>query len=231
MESDQADQVGQDDQTPDWVSGWMPQRHVEIVAEIDKLKEEAAEMESLGRLLWQTGMPLEEAVRDIFRAVGLSAELTPGTTSSDVVVEVGDGKRLLVAVTGTENGLTNKSPKIRQIFEASQDASEEKDRVVLVANVHRLRPVADREWLDPATSEALMIIKGVGAVFVTTATLFAVWKLSRENPDVATDHMLSLHGAEAGFVTLERPSESNEDAEEEVPSPGFANRLVSALKA
>ena len=89
MQSDQADQVGQDDQTPDWVSGWMPQRHVEIVAEIDRLKEEAAEMESLGRLLWQTGMPLEEAVRDIFRAVGLSAELTPGTTSSDVVAANG----------------------------------------------------------------------------------------------------------------------------------------------
>ena len=230
MQSDpQADQISQDDQAPDWISGWMPPHHLEILAEIDKLKEEGSQMESLGRLLWQTGSPLEEAVRDLFRAVGLSAELTPGPSSSDVVVDVGEGKRLLVLVTGTENGLTHMSPKIKQAFEASQDASGESDRVVLVANVHRLRPVADREWLDPATSEARMVIKGVGAVFVTTATLFAIWELSWEHPDVATDHLLSLHTAEAGFVTLERSAESSDGTEQEVPSPGFANRLVRAL--
>ena len=73
------------------------------------------------------------------------------------------------------------------------------------------------------------VIKGVGAVFVTTATLFAIWELSWEHPDVATDHLLSLHMAEAGFVTLERSAESSDGTEQEVPSPGFANRLVRAL--
>ena len=232
MQSDaQADQVGQDEQAPDWVSGWMPQRHVEIVAQINRLKEEVGQMESLGRLLWQTGAPLEEAVRDIFRAVGLSAELTPGPSSCDIVVELGEGKRLLMAVTGTENGLTNKSPQIKQIFEASQDAADENDRVVLVVNVYRLRPVPDREWLDPATSEALMIIKGVGAVFVTTATLFAVWKFSQENPDAATDLMQSLHMVEPGFVSLQRATEDSEDTDEDVSSHGFANQLAKKLTA
>ena len=219
--------------TPEWVSGWMPQRHVEIMAEIEKLKEEAAQMESLAQLLWQTGQPLEQSVRDIFRAVGLSAELTPGSKATDLTVDVGEGKRLLIVVAGTDAAITNKSPKIKQIFDAAQEVSEEGERIVMVANVHRLRPPADREWLDPLTGEAMMIIKGIGAMFVTTATLFAVWKLSQENPQGAINHLLQLQLAESGPFTLETGAvgepEATEEASEE--TGGFATRLVSALKS
>ena len=149
----------------------MPQRHVEIVAEIEKLQEEARQLESLGRLLWQEGGPLEEAVRDLFQSVGIEAETAPAKAAWDVTVNLDGGRRLLVVVTGTESNVTNKSDKIRQVFEAAQGL-EETDRIVLAANVHRERPVADREWLDPATAEAMMIIKGLGVVFVTTAMLF-----------------------------------------------------------
>ncbi len=222
--------IVEDGATPEWVKGWMPQRHVEIMAEIEQLKEEAAQMESLAQLLWQTGQPLEESVRDIFRAVGLSAELTPGASSSDLSVDVGEGKRLFVVVVGTDAAITNKSPKIKQIFDASQEVADESDRIVMVGNVHRMRPPADREWLDPLTAEAMMIIKGVGAIFVTTATLFAVWKLSQENPQAAINHLLQLHLAESGPFTLEAtPVGESESGDEE--EGGFATRLVSALKS
>ena len=219
---------------PDWVGAWMPQRHVEIVAEIERLQEEARQLESLGRLLWQEGRPLEEAVCDAFQATGLEAEMAPAKAPWDVTVSLEGGRRLLVSVVGTDTNVTNKSEKIRQIFEASQGV-EETDRIVLAANVHRERPVADREWLDPATAEAMMIIKGLGVVFVTTAMLFRVWTLSKENAEAATETANLLHEAPAGPFVLDRASaEDNgeEVAEDEAEeSAGFAGRLVSALKS
>ena len=226
-----ADDQGLEAAAPEWVGSWMPQRHVEIVAEIERLREEARQIESLGRLLWQTGHPLEEAVCDVFDAVGLQAEAAPGKCPWDVTVNLDGGRRLLVAVMGTETSVTNKSEKIREIFEASQNL-EETDRVVLAANVHRERPVADREWLDAATADAMMIIKGLGVVFVTTAMLFRIWGLSKENPQAAMEGAMYLHDAAPGPFSLDRTSSDDEEDEtqdEADESSGF-NRLVSALK-
>ena len=155
----------------------MPQRQAEIEAEIGKLQaeiaklqEEAGEIESMGRLLYQKGQPLKEAVRDVFGSIGLKADLTATGSTYDITVSLGDSKRLLVVVTGTDKKITNKSAKIKQVFETAQAISDDQDRLVLAANVHRERPVTDREWLDSATEDALMITTGSGAVFVTTAT-------------------------------------------------------------
>ena len=230
----QADDVGLDGPAPEWVNAWMPQRHVDIVAEIERLRAEAEQIESLGCLLWQAGRPLEEAVRDVFLAVGLHAELTPAEPTCDVLVGLGDGKRLLVSVTGTEGNVTNKSAKIKQIFQAAQELSEG-DRIVFVGNVHRGRPVADREWLDPVSGDAMMVLKGLGVVFTTTATLFRIWNLSRENQHAATNQMGQLHAAAPGLFALETASAElpfdEEGGAESEEVGGFANRLVSALKA
>ena len=230
----QADDIGLDGAAPEWVNSWMPQRHAEIAAQIEKLREEATLLESLGRLLWQAGRPLEEAVRDVFRGLGLQAELTPAEPMCDIMVMFGEGKRLLVSVTGTENSVTNKSPKIKQIFEASQNVGEG-DRIVLAGNVHRERPLADREWLDPLTGEAMMILKGLGAVFVSTSTLFKIWSLSHDNPEAASEQLAQLHASDAGLYSAgtqsaELPFEQAE-ADDVAEPRGFATRLVTALKS
>ncbi len=231
----QADDVGLDGPAPEWVNAWMPQRHVDIVAEIERLRSEAEQIESLGRLLWQAGRPLEEAVRDVFRAVGLQAELTSAEPTCDLLVGLGDGKRLLVSVTGTEGNVTNKSAKIKQVFQAAQELSEGDRIVVFVGNVHRGRPVADREWLDPVSGDAMMVLKGLGVVFVTTATLFRIWTLSRENQQAATDQMGQLHASAPGLFALETSSADlpfdADGADESEETAGFADRLVNALKA
>ena len=230
----QADDIGLDGPAPEWVNAWMPQRHVDIVAEIERLRRESEQIESLGRLLWQAGRPLEEAVRDIFLAVDFQAELTPAEPTCDVLVGLGEGKRLRVSVTGTEGNVTNKSTKIKQIFQAAQELGEN-DRIVMTGNVHRGRPVADREWLDPVSGDAMMVLKGLGVVFVTTATLFRIWTLSRENQQAATDQMGQLHAAPPGLFALETASAElpfdDEGGSEPEESQGFATRLVSALKS
>ena len=105
----------------------------------------------------------------------------------------------------------------------------------MTGNVHRGRPVADREWLDPVSGDAMMVLKGLGVVFVTTATLFRIWTLSRENQQAATDQMGQLHAAAPGLFALETASAElpfDDDAEgESEESQGFADRLVSALKS
>lgn len=227
----QPDDVGLQGPAPDWVGSLMPrQRHAEIVAEIKKLQEEAdqlqdetRQMESMAGLLWQTGRPLQEVVRDVFRSLGFAAELTSGESVHDVTVNLGDGRRLLVDVTGTDGNITKKSPTIRKTFEMTQDGADDGDRIVLAANVYCDRPLTDREWLDPATPDALMILTGLGSVLVTTVTLFRIWKLSTENPQAAADHVLQLHAATAGAFTLEAEPSAETSLEDDESDAGNSN--------
>ena len=195
-----ADAPGSQEDIPDWVSAALPQRRADIVAEIGRLQAEietlrgeAGGMESMARLLWQAGPQLEDAVRDAFCAAGFDADQAPSGSSYDVTVNLGDGKRLLVKVASAEKSVTKKSSEMRQMFDTAQEVEGDDDRLVLAANVHRERPVADREWLDPIA----------GAVVVTTSLLFRIWGMLREKPQAAKDHLLRLHAADAGLFLLD----------------------------
>ena len=232
---------GEEGPAPDWVGALMPhQRYAEILDEIKKLQEEAEQFkeaarqaESMGRLLWQTGHPLAETVRDVFRGVGLHAELTQPGSAHDITVTLDDQKQLLVQVTGTHEKVTKNSPKVRRAFDAAQDIVGDDDRLVLAANVYRERPVVDREWLDPATADALMIITGLGAVFVTTVTLFRIWKMSTKSPEAALEYLHQMHDAPAGLFALEGAPTTEQPSAEKAEShpegsPRFLKRLVGA---
>ena len=228
---------------PDWVAAMMPnRRHAEIMAEIAKLqaeaeqlREESQQMESMGRLLWQAGQPLEEAVCEVFTSAGLEAERAPDEAPYDVIVGLGDGKRLVVEVTGVEGPVTKKAAKVRQTFDTAQNATNEDDKIVFVANAYRDRAVSDREWVDCINNDALMILTGLGAVFVTTTTLFRIWSLSRENADAAREYLVRLHASSPGIFALEAKGQEGEGSAPQTPpsepqknegSPTFLKRLV-----
>ena len=205
-----ADNPGLQEVMPDWVSAALPQRQADIMAEIGRLQAEietlrgeAGGMESMARLLWQAGPQLEDAVCDTFSAAGFEADQAPPGSAYDVTVNLGDGKRLLVKVASAEKSVTKKSSEMRQVFETAQEVEGDGDRIVLAANVHRERPVADREWLDPVAGDALMILTGLGAVVVTTSALFRIWGMIREQSQAARDHLLRLHAADAGLFLLD----------------------------
>ena len=95
----QTDNVGRDDAVPEWVAHSLPERRADIDAEIeklqrkiDKLAQESGRMESMARLLWQTGPPLEEAVCDLFSAVGFETDPAPPEASYDMTVVKGGVK-------------------------------------------------------------------------------------------------------------------------------------------
>ena len=149
-----------------------------------------------------------------------------------MIVGLGEGKRLLVEVTGVEGAVTKKSPKVRRTFDTAQNGSSENDKIVFAANAHRERSVSDREWVDAIAGDAMMILTGLGAVFVTTTTLFRIWSLSRENQEAAKEYLIRLYGASPGVFALEgngQQAESEPQAGEEQKDEGsqtFLKRLV-----
>jgi len=190
--------AGKDGQ-PGWVTGELPAQYGEIATKIKALQQEADKFEKVAAVLWQTGTPLVLAVRDLFRALDFKADVSEsGATSYDLTVDIEGGKRLLVEVVGTQDAVTRKSPQINQILRTLQDDAGDKDRVVVVANAHCETPLATRRQ-EPVASDALRIIQGLGANFITTPTLFGIWRYSLQDLAGARKSVVRLHGQDGGL--------------------------------
>jgi len=121
-----------------------------------------------------------------------------GAASYDLTVELDGGRRLLVEVIGSQDGVTRKSPQINQILRTLQDGAGDKDRVVVVANAHCETPLASRRQ-EPVAPDALRIIQGLGANFITTPTLFGIWRYSLQDLAGARKSVTRLHGQDGGL--------------------------------
>jgi hypothetical protein len=196
---------GSNEVLPSWLESELPARYVELSEEIAQRESERHRLLSHGRLLWQTGDDLSEAVRDVFREFGYGAELTSPGATYDVTVIVGPGKRLLIEVTGIEGAIAKASRKISQLLQACQEAVEG-DRVVLAANVYRSKPPVERRQLEPITRDALQLVGRLGANVLTTQTLYAIWYSSLANASVATAAVEALYAAEGETFTWTGPT-------------------------
>jgi len=189
--------VGSDGQ-PGWVTGELPEQYGELAAKIQALKDEAQKYEKIAAVLWQTGPPLVQAVRDLFTALQFEAELTEGGRSYDMAVSLDGGRRLLVDVVGGPDGLTRKSPEIAQVLRALQEDAGDKDRVVVVANTHSDTPLPKRQQ-EPVAADALRLIQGLGANLIATPTLFGIWRYSLKDLPGARGSVARLHSLDGGI--------------------------------
>src|SRR5262245_51516001 len=80
---------------PAWLSEEMPPGYANRLAEIQRLSAELQEMERFGRLLWQAGDALSDAVQEAFAAMGMDAEIIPGSPVASVRVRFDTDRRLL----------------------------------------------------------------------------------------------------------------------------------------
>ncbi len=190
--------VDQYEPPPDWVIAELPERHAEIAAQIAALQAQARSISTMSALLWQTGTPLVHAVCDAFAAIGFPAELAGQSAHYDVAVSLDRGRRLLLEVVGSPGAIDRTSPKITRVLQTIQLAASEQDRVVLVANAHCQIPVGERKS-DPVTFDALKLIVGLGANFVTTSTLFAAWKYSLKDANGARKIVHNLYSLAGGM--------------------------------
>ena len=69
--------------------------------------------------------------------------------------------------------------------------------VVIVANAYCEKPPAARKE-DPVAPDALRLIQGLGANFVTTATLFGIWRYSLQNLQEARKSVMNLQELDGG---------------------------------
>ncbi|HUF46227.1 MAG TPA: hypothetical protein VMM93_00360 [Vicinamibacterales bacterium] len=193
-----SERVSRDEQ-PGWVTSELPAEYGELAARIKALEDEARKFETVAAVLWQTGTPLVRAVHDLFDALGYRAEPSEsGAASYDLAVKLEDGRRLLVEVVGGPEAMTRRSPQISQVLRTLQEEAGDGDRVVVVANAFADLPLADRRQ-EAVQGDALRLIQGLGANFITTATLFGVWRYSLKDMAGARKSITRLHAQDGGI--------------------------------
>jgi hypothetical protein len=193
---------GAGDDPPAWLFSALPQRFMDLQEQISKLNAERDGFLRIGELLWQTGQPLNEAVANFFNQMGHGATLTAERATYDVTVDLGESRRLLIEVTGIEGSIQKKSPKIGQLFQTSQEEATDTDRVILAANVNRTKSASERSNLPAITPDALRLVSRLGANFVTTQTLYDIWKIGLHDRSLAQSHIMNLHRTEGQFFRL-----------------------------
>lgn len=188
-------------QAPDWVIAEMPPGYQTRLLEIQRLSADLYTMEAIGRVLWETGEPLKDAVGAVFAALKCDADATPGA-AGPVAVKLDDSRRLLLHVSGAASPIQKTHEELTHAFQAVQLAGD-RDRVVLVANNDPATPPADRP--DPVLPDALAVLQRMGVNVVTAVTLFRLWRLSLEDLQKARKALERLHGQDGGpFVVPSR---------------------------
>jgi hypothetical protein len=78
--------------------------------------------------------------------------------------------------------------------------AEDGDRVVLVANIDRLRRPAERS--ESLTPDALSLLKRLGANFLPAPHLFALWAVGLQDGQRARAYLDRLHAQDGGTIAV-----------------------------
>jgi hypothetical protein len=186
---------------PEWLLAEMPPGYQTRLWEIERLSVDLHAMDRIGRVLWEAGEPLRDAVDALFNALKCDVDATLGSTGP-LVVKLGESRRLLLVVSGSASPIKKTDEELAQAFRAVQFASAN-DRVVFVANNDPATPPADRP--DPVLPDALDVLQRMSVNVVTTATLFRLWRLWHEDQQKAQKALDRLHTQDGGpFVIPSR---------------------------
>ena len=183
---------------PGWITAELPPRYAELAAQISALQSEAKTYEEVAGVLWQTGHALTQSVRQLFGALQLEAVPAPPDTTYDLCVNLDGGRRLLVNVAGSIDGIDRRAPVIGRVLTTLQQDASELDRVVVVSNAYCETPLTSRRE-EPVTPDALKLIRGLGANVVASSTLFGIWRYSFKDPQGAKKSLTNLHTQEGGI--------------------------------
>ena len=185
-------------QAPEWMNAEMPPGYQTRLGEIERLSADLDAMDRIGRVLWETGEPMRDAVGAVFSALKCEVDVTPGSTGP-IVAKLGESRRLLLVVSGSASPIQKTDEELAQAFRAVQFASVN-DRVVFVANNDPATPPADRP--APVIPDALGVFQRMGVAVVTTATLFRLWRLWYEDQPKARKVLERLHAQDGGLFTI-----------------------------
>jgi hypothetical protein len=185
-------------QAPEWIAAEMPPGYETRLLEIQRLSADLHAMDRIGRVLWETGEPLRDAVGAVFGALKCDVDATPDT-AGPIVVKLGESRRLLLLVSGAAGPIQKTDQELAQAFQAVQFAGAN-DRVVFVAGNDPATPPAGRP--DAVRPDALGVLHRMGVDVVTTATLFRLWRLSYEDQQKARKTLDRLHEQDGGLFVI-----------------------------
>jgi hypothetical protein len=151
-------------------------------------------MDRIGRVLWETGEPLRDAVTAVFEALKCEVDVTLGTVGP-IKVKLGESRRLLLLISGAVGPIEKTDQELAWAFQAVQFAAQS-DRVVFVVNNDPTTPPPGRP--DPFLPDALGVLQRMGVDVVTTATLFKLWRLWLEDQQKARKVLERLHALDGG---------------------------------
>jgi hypothetical protein len=183
---------------PDWLAAEMPPGYQTRLWEMERLAVELEAMDRIGRVLWETGEPLRDAIAALFGELKCGVDVAPGS-AGQILVRFGEPRRLLLFVSGAAGPIQKTDEELANVFRAVQFASAN-DRVVLVANNDPATPPAGRP--DPALPDAVGVLQRIGAAVVTTATLFRLWRLWYEDQPKARKALERLHAQDGGSFVI-----------------------------
>ena len=186
-------------QAPEWLAAEMPPGYQTRLLEIERLSADLHAMDRIGRVLWETGEPLREAVGEVFRALRCEADAAAGPPPGLIAAKLGESRRLLLLISGAEGPIQKTHEELAHAFQAVQFAAAD-DRVVFVANNDPAKRPADRP--DPVLPDALGVLQRTGVDVVTTGTLFKLWRLSLEDPQKARKALERLHAQDGGLFVM-----------------------------
>lgn len=182
---------------PEWLAAEMPPGYRTRLQEIQRLSADLDAMDRIGRVLWETGEPLKDAVGEVFGALRCDVDVAPDAGS--IAVKVGESRRLLLLVSSAAGPVQKTDEELAQSFQAVQFAGTN-DRVVFVANNDPATRPADRP--DPILPDALGVLQRMGVNCVTTTTLFTLWRLSFEDQQKARKVLDRLHAQDGGAFVI-----------------------------
>jgi len=172
----------------------MPPGYRTRLLEIERLSAELRAMDAIGRVLWETGEPLRDAVARLFVELKCEVEAPEGT-GGPVAVKLGPSQRLLVLVADAPGPIHKAHEEITRAFQAVQ-FTEAIDRVVFLAPNDAATPPADRP--DPVLPDARALLERMGVEVLTTTALFKLWRLWLEDQPKARKSLERLYAQEGG---------------------------------
>jgi hypothetical protein len=183
---------------PEWVIEELPPQCAEVARQIAELRQKAATFDRVAAVLWQTGPELLAALSDLFTALGCTVDPAGGTMPYDLKVTLDDSRAMLVQVVSGRERLDRRAPVLARVLQALQDATGERDRVVLATNLFPEMPLEKRPD-EQVTQDAMRLIQGLGANVVPTRTLFGIWKSSLDDMEQARKRVANLHAMDGGI--------------------------------
>ena len=181
---------------PDWISGYLVERAIEVNNQIEKLKAEKSLYDRIAYVLYGTGEELEDSVALLLEQIDLKVERQPRGANIDLKAHNSKvGVSFAVEVTGTKGAIRKSSNKVSQVWQHIRDikgTEDDKAKIIIVANTEYHLPPNQRRQAS-FSSNIVDLFEPNDVLLITTLQLFNLWKSVHEGKKNGEDIILHLY--------------------------------------